>query len=491
MLTIVKKNPTPDEIKHWFASVNGFIQGATKTDDKQTKLYEYQIEFNECNSRFRSVLKSRQTGFSFGFAAESLAKAHLKLEHTSLFVSYNLEDAKEKIRYARMLYDTIPLAWQKKLITDNKTELEFKDSRGRRSRLISNPCREPRGKGKADVYLDELAFYRNARRIYIAAVPIITRGGGSLTVASTPLGKTGIFYEIAKGEAEKYPHFIRFVVTWWCCPEFCTTVGKARRESEAMSTDERVAEFGASTLKLIRASMDLESFQQEYECLFIDEATAYITWDLILAAAKDSDELEHYTDLDNFMRYEAKGPLWAGYDVGRKRNASELIVLEQVGHRYHQRLMMTLEKVRFQDQRETLVRLLNGRTDVRRLCIDATGMGIQLAEEMTEKYRNRVEGITLTSQVKNEMAPSTKIVFEDRNIWMPAHRDLMQQIHSVKKTVTKAGNIRFDADYDEKHHADKFWAFALALHAADRGKAAAIRAPGGIAGKTESSQINW
>ncbi|HHY47109.1 MAG TPA: hypothetical protein GX506_07415 [Firmicutes bacterium] len=471
MLTVVKKEPTPEEIKTWLSTVSGFIQGATRIDDKPTRLYDYQVEFNECRARFRAVLKSRQTGFSFTFAAEALAKAHLKPEHTAIFVSYNLEDAKEKIRYARMLYDTMPLAWQKRLVTDNKTELEFRDARGRRSRLISNPCREPRGKGKADVYLDELAFYRNARRIYVAAVPIITRGGGALTVASTPLGKTGIFYEILEGEAEKYPHFKRFRVPWWYCPDFCLNVPTARREAEAMSTDERVERFGTPILKMIRQSMDLESFQQEYECVFIDEATAYIPWDLILAAAKDEDELECYADLEAFLSYRAQGPLWAGYDVGRKRNASELIVLEQIGDRFYQRLLITLEKTRFQDQRETLCRLLTARSDVRRLCIDATGMGMQLAEELTERFPGRAEGVTLTGQVKAELAPLTKIAFEDRNIWIPANRDLMQQIHSVKKIVTAAGNVRFDSNHDEKHHADKFWALALALHAADEGKA--------------------
>lgn len=480
MLGIVKRDPTKDELADWLATVSGFIQGATQVDDMPTQLYEYQQEFNECASRFRAVLKGRQTGFSFTFAAEALAKAHLKSEHTAIFVSYNLEDAKEKIRYARMLYDTMPTAWQRKLVTDNKTELEFADSKGKRSRLISNPCREPRGKGKADVYLDELAFYRDARRIYVAAVPIITRGGGTLTVASTPLGKTGVFYEIAEGETEKYAHFTRFRVPWWHCPDFCVDVPRARRDAEATSTDERVERFGNEILKLIRASLDLESFQQEYECAFVDEATAYIPWDLILAAAKDSDELEHCTDLESFLSYRPQGPLWAGYDVGRKRNASELIVLEQVGDRFYQRLMLTLERVRFQDQRETLSRLLTARPDVRRLCIDATGMGMQLGEELTEAFPSRVEAVTLSGPLKNELAPVTKIQFEDRNIWIPANRDLMQQVHSVKKFVTAAGNIRFDSEHDEKHHADKFWALALAIHAADKGKGA-VQDPNALA----------
>lgn len=466
MLTVVKKTPDKEEIAKWLATVSGFIQGATRVDDKPTRLYDYQVEFNECNSRFRAALKSRQTGFSFNFAAESLAKAHLKPEHTAIFVSYNLEDAKEKIRYARMLYDTMPLAWQKKLVTDNKTELEFKDSKGKRSRLISNPCRDPRGKGKADVYLDELAFYRNARKIYVAAVPIITRGGGILTVASTPLGKTGVFYEIIEGEAEKYPHFKRFYIPWWVCPDFCTDVARARREAEQMSTDQRVDEFGTDILKLIRQSMDLESFQQEYECLFIDEATAYIPWDLILAAAKDSDELEYYTDLESFMGYRAEGPLWGGYDIGRRRNASELIVVEQKENRFYTRLTLTLEKKEFSFQKALLAQLLEKRKDLQRLCIDSTGIGMNLAEDLSKEYSYRAEGVDFTNPVKMGLGTGLKIAMEDRNIQIPALRDLMLQIHSVKRTVTQAGNIRLDTEHDEKHHADKFWALALAIHAA-------------------------
>ncbi len=275
-------------------------------------------------------------------------------------------------------------------------------------------------------------------------MPIITRGGGTLTITSTPLGKTGIFYEALEGEAEKYPHSERLRVPWWGCPEFCTDVAAAMHEAGATSTDERVERFGTEILKLIRQSLDLESFQQEYECLFIDEATAYIPWDLILIAAKDEDEPEHCTDLETFLSYRAQSPLWAGYDVGRKRNASEFIVLEQVGGRFYQRLRVTLEKTRFQEQRETLCRLLNVRADVRRLCFDVTGMGMQLAEDLTERFPGRAEGVTLTSQVKAEPAPLARIAFEDRNVWISANRDLMQQIHSVKRIVTAAGSVVYD-----------------------------------------------
>jgi phage FluMu gp28-like protein len=71
------------------------------------------------------------------------------------------------------------------------------------------------------------------------------------------------------------------------------------------------------------------------------------------------------------------------------------------------------------------------------------------------------------------MAHQLKIDFEGKNLEIAADRDLMLQIHSVRKTVTVAGNIRLDTEHDDKHHADMFWALALARHAAFGGRTAA------------------
>jgi phage FluMu gp28-like protein len=463
---IAKATPAPEAVREWLSTVPGLIEGGTTVDERPTSLYDYQIRLMTTPSRFRAVLKSRQTGLSFTMAAEGLAKTHLKAEHTGIFVSYNLADAKEKIRHAAMLYESMPSAWKKKRVTDNKTELEFEDGRGRRTRLISLPCREPRGRGKADVNLDELPFMRDGRKIYTAAVPIISRGGGSLTLGSTPLGKGDIFYEILEGETERYPFYERLRIAWWDCPEFCTDVATARVLAPAMTTDERVARFATQALKDIRASLDLDSFQQEYELVFVDAAVAFIPWELIQAATKDADDLPCVSSIEELLALDVQGPLSAGFDVGRRRNASELIVGRMVGDRFVQCLGLTLDRASFDLQEDTLVRLLSQRADVHRLCIDETGIGMQLAERMMARFPERVEGITFTAQTKSVLAHGLKMDFERRNVLIPADRDLMAQVYSVKKLVTVAGNIRLDTDHDEKHHADKFWALALARHAA-------------------------
>jgi phage FluMu gp28-like protein len=489
---VVKEAPAPEELTDWLATVPGFLEGLTSVGDRPTELYDYQIGLIDAPGRFRAMLKSRQTGLSFVMAAEALALAHLKPEHTAIFVSYRMDDATEKVRHADMLYDSLPARWKRRRVVDNKTSLEFEDGRGHRSRLISLPCRDPRGKGKADVYLDEMPFMRKPRQIYTAAVPIISRGGGTLTVGSTPLGKGDQFYEIMTDEAA-YPLYRRFSVGWWDCPEFCTNVPAARLLAPTMTTDQLVARFGTASLKAIRASMDLESFEQEYCLCFVDAAVAFIPWDLIQAATRDADELpvvrvgatsQDGISVDNVLaeldRLAITGPLTGGYDVGRRRNASELILIEQVGSRYRERLHVTLPQTDFALQKDLLLGVLNRRPDLYRLCIDETGIGMQLAEEVVKRHPGRAEAIGFTAAVKSQMAHQLKIDFEGKNLEIAADRDLMAQVHSVRKTITVAGNIRLDTEHDDKHHADMFWALALARHAAAGPKPAPVTGFGSV-----------
>ncbi|HWP37493.1 MAG TPA: hypothetical protein VNL18_08075 [Gemmatimonadales bacterium] len=63
-----------------------------------------------------------------------------------------------------------------------------------------------------------------------------------------------------------------------------------------------------------------------------------------------------------------------------------------------------------------------------------------------------------------------EIAFESEAVAIPHSRELTAQIHSIIKTPTEAGCARFDTERNERHHADKFWAAALAVHAAGLGK---------------------
>jgi phage FluMu gp28-like protein len=66
------------------------------------------------------------------------------------------------------------------------------------------------------------------------------------------------------------------------------------------------------------------------------------------------------------------------------------------------------------------------------------------------------------------MAVRMKRHFEERTLRIPEYAALRRDLNAVKRVVTAAGNIRFDAERTEEGHADRFWALALSLQASGR-----------------------
>ncbi len=464
-LIVAKETPEPGDLDRWLSTAEGFIQSCTEVDEKPTLLADYQIAHLRDGSKFRAREKARGVGFSFICAAEALAKAHLRKDYTAIFVSINLEEAIEKIRYANMLYESLPLKWRKRKVVDNKTSIEFTDPSGRyRSRLISHPCKDPRGKHKADVFLDEFAHYGHKQRaIYVASVPIISRGNGQLTIGSTPLAVGDLFHEIMRQERKKYPMFTRQSVPWWRCGDFCRDVDAARREAPSLETAERVERFAQPALVDIFHSLDVGDFQQEYELAFLDESQTYFPYELIFSCV--ADELRPCEGIERLLQA-TTADLFAGFDVGRTRNTSELVVLERKPKRLIYRYGRSFDRSRFQEQEAFLRNMLNRSKRFKRLCIDRHGIGMNLAENLRSEFRSRVEGVALVGQVKETLAVDLHIVFENEEVSIPRDRELLSQIHSIKKTATDAGYSRYDTEKNEKHHADRYWSLALAVHAA-------------------------
>ena len=396
-------------------------------------------------------------GFSFLFALEALARCHLREKHTGVFVSYNLDDAKEKILIARQIHEELPLAYQKRLVVDSKTELAF-ESNGtnkRISRILSHPSKAPRGK-KGDVYLDELAHYVNDREVYRGSTALILRSFGQLTGCSTPLGRRGIFWEIAHQELRRYPHHRRQHIPWWLCRFFCGDVETAGREAPNLPTEERIARFGRPTLIEQFDSLPLEDFQQEFEGRFVDETYSFFPYELILPCT--SEDLLVYDDPTSVRAPE--GRIVVGFDVGRTRDRSELAVFEEVEGRFTCRMLKSFDGTPFAEQEAELRRLLEV-LPVARLSIDQSGIGMNLAENLTRDFP-QVVGENFTNESKERWATDFKILLQRRDVAMPRDRELVGQIHAIKRRVLPSGKVSFDAERNAKGHADKFWAVALA-----------------------------
>ena len=205
---------------------------------------------------------------------------------------------------------------------------------------------------------------------------------------------------------------------------------------------------------------DEYTWLQEYCCIAVDEACAFLPYDLISTC-----------ELDDVLRplSEIKNDMFVGMDVGRKKDLTVIWVLEKLENILYTRSVIELVKMPFHKQEEILSEVLSCKP-FRRCCPDSTGIGMQLSENAQIKFgKYRVEPIMFTNRIKEEMAYCLRTHFENRTVFIPKTHEIREDLHSIRRITTTANNIRFDADHSDNGHADRFWALALALHAAGNG----------------------
>jgi phage FluMu gp28-like protein len=445
----------------------------------------FQVALLNNSSRFGIDTKSRQIAWSFTAAMDAVIDSHINPGTPHVFVSINLDEAKEKIRYGKAVWEATRPDVRSPIIRDSQQEIEFANG----SRLISHPCRPVRGKARARVYLDEMAHYKHGldREIYLASLPATTKGDGYIRIGSSPLGAKGLFWEIMTQSMKTWPGFTRRSIPWWEVRALCKDVRMARRVASEMLTHERVYGFGKTALIEIFENMFLEDFQQEYECAWVDEATAWITWEVIKRNqdanllwwhARSVDEaLALIPEIQKAIQDGLIEPaLTGGIDVGRKKDLSEMMGLGKTTTGQHPlRLSISLDRVEYDDQERCFQELIT-RLPFTNVLVDQNGIGAQLAENLMNKT-GKTWGVDFTNPTKEVWAVEARLQAERGNTPLPLDRDIVYQIHSIKKTTTAAKNNVFDTERNEKHHADKFWAWALALYASNTGQVITIKNP--------------
>ena len=305
-------------------------------------------------------------------------------------------------------------------------------------RVISLPASAATVQGyTGHVVIDEAAWIPDVDALWMAIVPTIsTRREYRLSVVSTPGPRAGMFHRLwVSGDDAWSRH---------CVSIYDARAGGAPHDIEALRA----------------AVADEATWRAAYECQFVDESHALLPYDLLLARVDDT--LSYHL---NEKTMSEPGNLYAGYDVGRKRDLSVLIVLERIKKEFRWRGAVELRESPFDEQFELLTGVLDVRS-LRRLGIDQSGLGMQLAEELVQNHGSRVEPITMTAPVKESLASRILAVFQRGDLAIPDHRPLIDDLHSIQRTVTLSGNVRYAAPREAGSHADRWTALALALHAA-------------------------
>ena len=415
----------------------------------------YQIAWLKDDSKIKIWEKSRRIGATYVQSYEDVRDAAEGKVPAVWFSSADESAAKEYIDYCEKwtkLFDTGARALGEQVIDSERDIKAFviKFSNGVKIHALSSNPKAFRSKG-GKVILDEYAWHDDQDKLWAAARPVIT-WGFPLRILSTHNGQTNKFYK------------------------FVDSIKKGRLSWSLHTTPIHVAVenglvdkiYGRKTTKVERETWlkelhdscdDENIWLQEYGCIAVDETQAFLTYDMITSC--EADVLRPLSEIVN--------PIYVGMDIGRKKDLSVIWVIEAVGKVKFTRLVKVLEKTKFRIQKEMLFSIFKHK-QFRRGCIDATGLGMQLAEEAEEAFgKYRVEGITFTNPVKEELASPLRTEFEDRTFWVPADHDIREDLHSVRKFTTKSQHIRFDTEAsDVNGHADRFWAAALANHAAKR-----------------------
>jgi len=385
--------------------------------------------------RFKYGLWARQVGKSFVAALECVLDA-LATGEDWLLLSRGQRQSNELMRKVRDHLKVMRIAcdYSRAIEPTKDTREEVELPNG--ARIFALPANPDTARGyTANVVLDEFAIHQNADDIWAAVFPSVTRRKLKIRILTTPKGKQNLAYRIWSDQDRPFTRHR-------------TTIHDAVAGGLDVDVEELRSGVG-----------DEETWRQEYLCEFVDEATAFLTFDLIAACETDATPAGDQVVI-------ASGPTWLGVDVGRKRDLTVFWLLQQVGDVHWTRRLVTLKGARFAEQEATLDEIMRA-CKVTRCCIDATGLGMQLAERAVERHGSyRVEGVTFTNQVKADLAGPVRMRFEDRTVRIPADTAVRSDLHSVRKVTTAAGNIRFDAERSDDGHADRFWSLALALHAA-------------------------
>lgn len=356
----------------------------------------YQQRWLADASRIKIWEKSRRIGATYVQSYEDVRDCSTRAVPKVWFSSADESAAREYIEYCEKWATLFNLAAQNMglVLLDSEKDIKtftIEFANGTKIHALSSNPKAFRSKGGKVVW-DEAGWHDDQDKMWAAARPTIT-WGFPLRILSTHNGKSCRYYRFVEAVKKgKLPWSLHTTPI-----ELAVAEGLADRISgRPLSEAER-----AAWLETERQSVgDPDVWLQEYCCVPVDEASAFLTYEMLARCERDA----IIQDLSA-----TQGELFVGVDIGRKKDLTVIWVLERCGPVLVTRLVKVMERAAFHVQREVLFAILGHRA-MRRACIDATGLGMQLAEESQRAFgQYRVEAVTFTGSVKESLAYTAHI----------------------------------------------------------------------------------
>ncbi|MEO0589102.1 MAG: terminase family protein [Pseudomonadota bacterium] len=423
----------------------------------------YQSAWIADESRLKLIEKSRQIGLSWASAYACVARTALSTARHDQWVSSRddiqaqlfLEDC--KLWAGNMQIAAADLGEQVLEASARQTAYVLRFDNGKRINSMSSNPNAQAGKRGGRV-LDEFALHPDPRKLWTIAYPGIT-WGGSMEIISTHRGSHNFFNQLVREIREQgNPKGISL---------HTVTLQNAldqgflfKLQQSLPDDDERMAMDEAAYFDFVKSgAADEESFQQEFMCRPADDDAAFLEYALIAAA--------EYPPEANWEKTEG-GTLFAGIDIGRKKDLTVVWLIEKLGDVLYTRGIITLQNMAKPDQEKVIWPIVERViASGGRVAQDYTGLGIGWGDDAQRRFgKYAYENVNFTAQSKEALAYPVRGAMEDRKLRIPYDPKVRADLRSVTKQTTLSGNIRFTAERTSDGHADRFWALALAVHAA-------------------------
>ena len=440
------------------------------------------------------VEKSRRTGYSWALGAvatltASAAKTAAGMD--VLYMGYNLEMAREFISYvetwsrqlAPAAFETGEFMWQDPDHPE-RSVLAFRVRFASGFEVVALPsvARALRGK-QGLVILDEAAFIDELGEVMKAALALLM-WGGRVVVVSTHNGETNPFNALANDiRAGRLPyHLLRLdfdeALRQGLYRRICAVAGRAwSPEAQTAWRAEIVAFYG-------------DSAEEELFCVPNPAGGAFLPGPLIEARMAPDIAVvrwsappgfglwaQHLREAEarEFIRREIvpvlaglpDEPVVFGSDTGRKGDLSVDVYLG-IGTDLvrRTRLVVEMRDIPFSEQRVVRWHVLAALERLRGGCMDATGLGMQIAEETVDRFGASVVAVMLNEPWYRENMPALKAAFEDGMITVPRDREIEGDLRLLRliRGVARVPPER-TGQPGQQRHGDAAIALALAYAA--------------------------
>jgi len=396
------------------------------------------------NNQFTAMRWNRQSGKSWIAAALLLNYAFTHPGAYIGIVAPGWRQSKLVIRRIRWFLRKLPTEVCPK---PARTVLYF--SNGSIIEAFPNNPETIRGPTLNVIFWDEANHTPGDEDLYTAILFTISTTKGKVLISSTPWNTDSVFYKIFNHK--DYGDFARSHVTW----------------RESMKPNGPLDE---GTLEKIRKQFgdDPWRWKREMEAEWAEDEAAWLSQSLITKCIATEKTLGEELELWDFEKY-YKGNLYAGLDLGRVKDYSALVVIDEVRGRFFLRHLKIFPLGTSYASVIGYVKTLQDRWGgFIKIRVDSTNQDY-VVEDMKNAEIDNVEGVRFSLPRKQEMATLVKQRMINNRFWYPYftwerpyRSEWVSELNVERFELRKDGSIALN--HPSGTHDDVFWAAALALY---------------------------